>query len=42
MIRLLLLPLFLEAKVLAITFLSYESVSTLMHDINNNEAPENV
>ena len=29
-------PLFLEANVLPITFLYYESKSALMHDINNN------
>ena len=33
------IPLFLEANVLPITFLHYESVSALMHDINNNKAP---
>ena len=36
------IPLFLEANVLPITFLYYESVSALMHDINNNEAPVNM
>ena len=33
------IPWFLEANVLPITFLYYESVSALMHDINNNKAP---
>ena len=36
------IPLFLEANVLPITFLYYESVSTLMHDINNDKAPANM
>ena len=36
------IPLFLEANALPITFLYYESVSTLMHDINNNKAPANM
>ena len=36
------IPLFLEANVLPITFLYYESVSTLMRDINNNKAPANI
>ena len=36
------IPLFLEANVLPITFLCYESVSTLMHDINNDKAPANI
>ena len=35
------IPLFLEANVLPTTFLYYESVSTLMHDINNDKAPAN-
>ena len=34
--------LFLEANVLPITFLYYESVSTLMYDINNDKAPANM
>ena len=36
------IPLFLEANVPPITFLYYESVSTLMHDINNDKAPANM
>ena len=36
------IPLFLEANVLPITFLYYESVSALMHDINNDKAPVNM
>ena len=36
------IPLFLETNVLPITFLYYESVSTLMHDINNDKAPANM
>ena len=36
------IPLFLEANVLPITFLYYESVSTLMHDIDNDKAPANI
>ena len=36
------IPLFLEANVLPITFLYYESVSALMHDANNNKAPVNM
>ena len=36
------IPLFLEANVLPITFLYYESVSTLMYDINNCKAPTNM
>ena len=36
------IPLFREANVLLITFLYYESVSTLMHDINNDKAPANM
>ena len=32
------IPLFLEANVLPITFIYYESVSTLMHDSNNDKA----
>ena len=34
--------LFLEANLLPITFLYYESVSTLMHDINNDKVPANM
>ena len=36
------IPLFLEANVLPTTLLYYESVSTLMHDINNDKAPANM
>ena len=36
------ISLFLEANVLPITFLCYESVSTLMHDINNDKDPANI
>ena len=36
------ISLFLEANVLPITFLYYESVSALMHDIYNNKSPENM
>ena len=36
------IPLFLETNVLPITFLYYESVSALMHGINNNKAPVNM
>ena len=36
------IPLFLDANVLPITFLYYESVSTLMYDINNCKAPRNM
>ena len=36
------ISLFLEANVLPITFLYYESVSALMHDINNIKAPVNL
>ena len=33
------IPSFFEANVLPITFLYYEPVSALMHDVNNNKAP---
>ena len=36
------IPLFLEANVLPITFLYYESLSTLIDYINNDKAPANV
>ena len=36
------IPLFFEANVLPITFLYYESVSTLMHGINNGKALANM
>ena len=37
------IPLFLEANMLPITFLYYESISTLMYDINNScRAPTNM
>ena len=35
-------PLFLKANLLPITFLYYESLSTLMHYINNDKAPANI
>ena len=35
------IPFFVDANALPITFLYYESVSNLMHDINNNNAPLN-
>ena len=36
------IPLFLETNVLLITFLYYESVSALVHNINNDKAPANM
>ena len=36
------IPLFLEANVLPITFLYHECVSSLMYDINSNNAPINM
>ena len=36
------IPLFLEAKILPITFLYHESVSSLTHDISSNKAPLNI
>ena len=36
------IPLFIDANILPLTFLYYESVSNLMHDINNNKAPLNI
>ena len=33
------IPLFIDANVLPLTFVSYESVSNLMHDVNNNNTP---
>ena len=36
------IPLFLEADVLPVTSLYYESVSILMHDISNDKAPANM
>ena len=36
------IPLFLEANVLPITFLYHEYVSSLMYDINSNNAPINM
>ena len=36
------IPLFLEAKILPITFLYHECVSSLMHDISSNNAPLNI
>ena len=35
-------PLFLDAHILPVTFLYYESISSLMHDINNGKATQNV
>jgi hypothetical protein len=34
--------LFLDAHILTVTFLYYESISSLMHDINNGKAPQNI
>ena len=36
------ITLFLEANVLPITFLYYKSVSTLMHNINNDKEKQNM
>lgn len=36
------IPLFLRANVLPITFLYEKSVSTLMHNVNNDRAPANI
>ena len=36
------IPFFIDANALPITFLYYESVLNLMHDINNNNAPLNI
>ena len=35
-------PLFIDANVLPLAFLYYESVSNLMHDVNNNNTPLNI
>ena len=35
-------PFFIDANGLPITFLYYESVSNLVHDIKNNNAPLNI
>ena len=35
-------PLFADANILPLTFLYYESVSNLMHDINNSNTPINI
>ena len=35
-------PLFIDANILPLNFLYYESISNLMHDINNNIAPVNI
>ena len=35
-------PLFLDANILLLTFLNYQSISNTMHDINNNNAPSNI
>ena len=36
------IPLFTDANVLPLAFLCYESVSNLMHDVNNNNTPLNI
>ena len=36
------IPFFIDANALPTTFLYYESVSNLMHDVNNNDAPLNI
>ena len=36
------IPLFIDAKVLLLSFLYYESVPSLMHDMSNNNAPLNI
>ena len=36
------IPLFMEANVLPLIFLYYESVSNLMLDVNNNNTPSNI
>ena len=36
------IPLLIDANVLPLTFLYYESVSNLMHDVNNNNTPLNI
>ena len=35
-------PLFAEANILPLTFLYYESVSNLIHDINNSDTSINI
>jgi hypothetical protein len=35
-------PLFLDAHILPVTLLYYETISSLMHDINNGKAPQNI
>ena len=36
------IPLFIDANVLPLTFLYCESVSNLMHGVNNNNTPLNI
>ena len=36
------IPLFIDANVLPLAFLSYESVCNLMHDVSNNNTPLNI
>ena len=36
------IPLFIDVNVLPLTFLYYESVSNLMHDVNNYNTPLNI
>ena len=36
------IPLFIDANVLPLAFLYFESVSNLMHDVNNNNTPLNI
>ena len=36
------IPLFVNAKILPITFLYYEAVCKLMFDVNNDSAPSNI
>ena len=36
------IPSFTDANVLPLAFLYYESVSNLMHDVNNNNTPLNI
>ena len=35
------IPFFVDANILPLSFLYYECVSNLMHDINNDKAPLN-
>ena len=36
------IPLFIDANVLPLAFLYFESVSNLMHDVNNNNTPSKI